>query len=236
MAGQGRVRLLARLMAGEGDLDTARLGEACAEATLMSGAGVMLMSDDVPVGSLCTTDDVSALIEELQFALGEGPCIDAFHQDRPVLEPDLKEPQTLRWPAFSPQVIDAGGRAVFGFPLRQGKVHLGALNLYRDMPGTLSDDQHADALVMADIVTQAVLLFQADAPPGQLAAALEEGADLQYIAHQASGMVAAQLNISVGQALIRLRAYAFGNDRPLRSVVEDVVARTLAFDAESGRL
>ena len=31
-------------------------------------------------------------------------------------------------------------------------------------------------------------------------------------------MVAAQLDVSVGQALIRLRAYAFGNDRPLADV------------------
>jgi len=216
-------------MAGEGDLDTQRLGEVCAEVTRMTGAGVMLMSGDVPVGSLCTTDEVSTLIEELQFSLGEGPCIDAFHEDRPVLEPDLAEPRVLRWPAFSPPVVGAGGRAVFGFPLHQGGVHLGALNLYRDVAGALSDDQHADALVMADIVTQAVLLFQAGAPPGELAAALAESADLQSVAHQASGMVAAQLKITVGQALIRLRAHAFGTGQPLRSVAEAVVDRKLVF-------
>lgn len=233
MAGQGRARLLARLVARDGDLGTARLVEFCAEATHLSGAGVMLMSDDVPVGSLCTTGSVSALIEELQFALGEGPCIDAYRQDRPVLEPNLVDPHTVRWPAFSPSVIEAGGRAVFGFPLHQGEVRLGALNLYRDAPGPLSEDQHADALVMADLVTQTVLLLQADAPPGQLAAALEEGSDLQAVVHQASGMVAAQLDISVGRALIRLRGYAFGSDRPLRSVVDDVVARRLVFDRDT---
>jgi hypothetical protein len=47
-------------------------------------------------------------------------------------------------------------------------------------------------------------------------------------------MVAAQLNVSVGQALVRLRAYAFGNDRRLAEVAEEVVARTLGFDATSG--
>jgi hypothetical protein len=47
-------------------------------------------------------------------------------------------------------------------------------------------------------------------------------------------MVAAQLDVSVGQALIRLRAYAFGNDRPLTDVTRDVVARRLRFDAASG--
>jgi hypothetical protein len=47
-------------------------------------------------------------------------------------------------------------------------------------------------------------------------------------------MVAAQLGVSVGQALIRLRAYAFGNDRPLTEVAKEVVSRTLRFDDHTG--
>ena len=199
----------------------------------MSGAGVMLMSGDVPRGSLCTTNKVSALIEQLQYDLGEGPCVDAHNQDRPVLEPDLAHPATPRWMAFSGPAVEAGVRAVFGFPLQVGAVRLGALNLYSDRPGALSDDQHADALVMADVAAQAVLVLQADAPPGKLAAELEAGADFHYVVHQASGQVAAQLDISVGQALIRLRGHAFGNNRPLREVAEDVVAGRLRFDARS---
>lgn len=68
---------------------------------------------------------------------------------------------------------------------------------------------------------------------GRLAAAVEAG-DFQYAMHQASGMVAAQLEVSVGQALTRLRGYAFGNDRPLTGVAQDVVARTLRFDDRNG--
>ena len=200
----------------------------------MSGAGIMLMAGEVPWGSVCTTNAVSAVIEQLQYELGEGPCVDAYHQDRPVLESDLAEPATPRWLAFTSPAIDAGVRAIFGFPLQVGAVRLGALNLYRDRPGPLTDEQHADALVMADVAAQAVLVLQANAPPGKLAEALEAGADFQYAVHQASGMVAAQLDVSVGHALVRLRAYAFGNDRALADVARDVVARTLRFDAQSG--
>ena len=126
-------------------------------------------------------------------------------------------------------------RAVFGFPLQVGAVRLGALNLYRDRPGPLTDDQHADALVMADVAAQAVLVMQANAPPGSLAAELEAAATSTSSCTKPSGMVAAQLEVSVGQALIRLRAYAFGNDRPLIEVAEDVVARRLRFDAPAAR-
>ena len=235
MTGERRLRLLNQLVdGGTSDLETKRLCQVCAEVTGMSGAGIMLMSGDIPRGSLCTTDEVSALIEQLQYMLGEGPCVDAYRQDKPALEPDLADPTTPRWLGFGGPAIRAGVRAVFGFPLQVGSVRLGALNLYRDRPGPLSDDQHADALVLAGLAAQAVLVLQANAPPGELAVALEAGADLQYVVHQASGMVAAQLDVSVGQALIRLRAHAFGNDRSLTGVARDVVVRKLRFDAASG--
>ena len=221
-------------MQGTTELKTKRLCEVCAEVVEMSGAGIMLMAGDIPQGSLCTTGKVSALIEQSQFALGEGPCVDAYNEDQPVLEPDLANPSMHRWLAFTGPVLDAGVRAIFGFPLRMGGIRLGALNLYRDQPGALTDEQHADALAMADIATRAVLVMQSKAPLGQLADELETGADFEYIVHQASGMVAGQLGVSVGQALIRLRGYAFGNARPLRQVAEDVIARRLRFDDSSG--
>ena len=113
-----------------------------------------------------------------------------------MLEPDLADPGARRWIAFSIPALAAGVRAVFGFPLQVGAVRLGALNLYRDQPGPLSDDQHADALVMADVSAAAVLMMQANAPPGKLAVELESGSDFRYVVHQASGMVAVQLDVS----------------------------------------
>ena len=235
MAGERRQRILGRLLAGPtANMKTRRLCDVCAEITGVTGAGIMLMSGDVPSGSVCSTNEVSDLIEQLQYELGEGPCVDAFHQDRPVLEPDLAHPSTPRWLAFSGPAVTAGALAVFGFPLQLGAVRLGALNLYCDRPGPLTDEQHADALAMAAIAAETLLMLQADAPPGQVAAELDEGADFHYVVHQAAGMVAAQLDVSVGQALIRLRAYAFGNNLPLAHVATDVVARELRFDDRNG--
>ena len=235
--GTRRARVLSMLVGdGTAEFGTQRLCELCAELTDMSGAGIMLMSGDVPRGSLCSTGEVSARIEDLQYELGEGPCVDAYQQDMPVLEPDLAEPAEPRWLGFSGPAIEAGVRAVFGFPLRIGAVRLGALNLYRDRSGPLTDEQHADALVLADVAAQGVLVLQANAPPSQVAAEIETGADFHYVVHQAAGMVAAQMDVSVGYALIRLRAHAFGNDRDLTAVANDVVAKSLRFDARSGEI
>jgi len=195
----------------------------------VSGSGVMLMSGDAPQGSLCTTNAVSAVIEELQYTLGEGPCVDAYQLDRAVLEPDLADPRTPRWFAFTPKAVQAGVRAVFGFPLRVGGVRLGALNLYRDGPGPLTGDQHADALVMADVVARWVLDVQAGAPPSALADEIEVGSEFYFVVHNAAGAVSAQLGCSITEAMVRLRAYAFSHDRMLHEVARDVVARKLRF-------
>jgi hypothetical protein len=215
------------LSTGTGAWSSARLCQVSKDIVGVSGAGVMLISGDLPVGSLCTTDEVSQLIEDLQYTLGEGPCVDAHHQNRVVDEPDLAAPRTPRWLAFTPPAVAAGARAVFGFPVQVGAARLGALNLYRDKPGPLGADQHADALVMADLIARWVLDVQAAAPADALARALELDGDFHFSVHNAAGALSVQLGVTVTEALIRLRAYAFAQGRPLRDVADDIVAPRL---------
>jgi GAF domain-containing protein len=223
-------RVLAELSAGEHAWSAARLCAVAPQITGASGAGIMLMSGDIPRGSLGTTDKVSELIEEMQYTLGEGPCVDAYTQDRVVNEPDLADPVTRRWVAFTPLVLRAGVRALFGFPLRIGTVRLGALNLYRDRPGPLSGEQHADALALASMAARWVLEAQAGAPSGAVPSQLEAGADFRFVVHNAAGMISVQQGISVTDALIRLRAYAFSHDRPLTDVAQDVIDRRIRLE------
>jgi GAF domain-containing protein len=233
VSGARRLRILADLAGrAEGELGAMVLCEVCRTVTGATGAAIMLMSGDLPLGSVCTTGEVSSLIEDLQYTFGEGPCVDAYDLDRPVLEPDLADPATPRWPAFTGAAVAAGVRAVFGFPMAVGSVRLGALNLYTDHPGPLTDDQHADALVMAGMAAEAVLSIQSDGSTGVLDTDIERGSNLQHVVHQAAGMVSAQLDVSVAVALLRLRSYAFGQKRLLADVAADVVARLLRFSED----
>lgn len=233
MSGERRSRIVAALETATSDAVTGtRLCEVCRDVTVVTGAGIMLMSGELPLGSVCTANGVSAMLEDLQYTLGEGPCVDAYQLGQPVLEPDLAEPATPRWLGFAGPAVDAGVGAVFGFPLGVGSVRMGALNLYRDRPGPLTDEQHADALVMADVAAEAVLTMQAGESTGALASELEHNANFQYVVHQAAGMVSAQLDITIAQALVRLRAHAFGNQRLLPVVAADVVARRLRLEEE----
>lgn len=225
-----RRHLLDRIVPTDGrTLGMLELCTSGVEIAEVSGAGIMLMRGDEPHAALCVTDPVSELIEELQFTFGEGPCIDAHGLRVPVLEPDLASPVVPRWVAFSRAAVAGGARAVFGFPIRIGEIRLGALNLYRDVPGPLTDTQYHDAVIVADSSARSIIATQADATPGSLGTAVEPGTALRFVVHQATGMIASQMDVGVDEALVRLRAYAFARDRLITDVAEDVVARRVRF-------
>lgn len=212
----------------------ASLGEAlcatCVDVIGLPGAGVMLLDEDAYRGSIGVSDPTMGTLEELEFTLGEGPCIDAYASGRAVSEPDLADPGTVRWPAFRGPALEAGARSVFGFPLQVGAARIGSLNLYHDRPAPLDHDQHHDAIVVAAVAGHAVLAEQAHAPPEDLAEELFDiGSHLARV-HQATGMISVQLGTDVRTALTRLRARAYAIDESISAVAADVIERRLRFD------
>ncbi|MEY9904618.1 hypothetical protein ABIA35_000834 [Catenulispora sp. MAP12-49] len=173
---------------------------------------------------------VGTELEDLQFALGEGPSRDAAATGVPVLTPDLAA-ALARWPAFAPAAIDLGARAVFVFPLRIGAIGVGTMLAHRSAPGPLTPGQVTDSLALADAVTLALLHRRWPAPEGTGRPGPGSAQPVTYRAevHQATGMASVQLGVSLAEALVRLRAHAWAEDRLLTDVAADVVARRLRF-------
>jgi hypothetical protein len=193
------------------------------------GAGVTLMMEGAS-GPLCSSDAVSARVEELQYTLGEGPCIDSHRIGAPVSEPDMAAAGAARWPTFGGQAVAAGVGAVFAFPIRIGAVRMGAVTFYGARAGPLGDERLADALTMADVVAQEIVVAQSGAAAGALSDDFAAVGTYRAEIHQASGMVSIQLDVPVSDALVRLRAHAFSTGRPLRAIAAEVVARRLRLE------
>jgi GAF domain-containing protein len=210
--------------------DHGSLCAASAGVAQVDGAGVILIMRGRVLGVVCCSDVITEAVEEVQYTLGEGPCIDAFTTKQPVLVPDLGDATGSRWPGFRDGALAAGVRSAFGFPLLVGSVCIGALNLYQRHPGMLSDEQLADAVVLAHIAGQTVLAWQSVAGAGSLARELEHLSANRAIVHQATGMISVQASTSVGDASALLRAYAFSTDQPITGVASDVVRGALRFD------
>ena len=135
-----------------------------------------------------------------------------------------------RFSAFRRGTLAAGVHAAFGFPLLVERICIGALNLYHDQSGALSDDQIADALVVAQFASRSVLAWQADAPSGTVAWQLEAAPNHRVEVHQATGRISVQVGVSLDDALVLLRAYAFSHDRPIGDVAAEVAAGRLRLD------
>jgi GAF domain len=196
----------------------------CARTLPVSGVGLALMTDDGPAGTVAASDDGAMRLEELQFTLGEGPCVEASRTGRPVLAPDLAGTSSRRWPQFSAGADAAGLRAVFALPLQVGGIRLGVLDLYRDTAGELSPAELTDALTFADAATQLLLDLQAQdtaqrIPPPHALAVLDDRAEV----HQATGVVSVHAGVSLSQALALLRARAYAEDRPIGDLARDVL-------------
>ncbi|MFC4857860.1 GAF and ANTAR domain-containing protein [Actinophytocola glycyrrhizae] len=218
----------------QGTLPT-RLCAECLAVLPVSGVGVALMTADGPSGVvLAATDGRARQLEELQFALTEGPCVVASNSGSPVLQPDLAAAGSARWPRFGAAALDAGVHAVFAFPLRVGAIRVGVLDLYRDTPGPLTAPELADALAFADAATSVVLHLQDHAGHGSDDPALTGPIDSQAKVHQATGMITIQLGVSLAEALLRLRAHAYASGQTVSAVAADVVDRRLRFDGEPG--
>jgi hypothetical protein len=205
-----------------------RLCQAAVEVLPVTGMGAMVMSGGQHRGTLYTSDARAHRMEDLQFTLGEGPCLDAYSARHPVLVADVAIHEA--WPAFARAAAEAGLGAIFAFPLEAYEATVGAFNFYRDRPGSLEEDNVAAAQIFAELGARLVLDVVAERPPGWLPPPLERMMDERRQVYQATGMVAVQLQVGVDEALGYLRAHAWAHGLPLGEVSADVVQRRLAFD------
>jgi GAF domain-containing protein len=203
----------------------------------VDGAAVTVMGSvraglDGHRDQLAATGPLSRRLEDLQLTAGEGPCMDAFRDGRPVLIADLAgEPS--RWLGFGSEASAAGVSAVFSLPLQVGAIRLGTFDLHRRSAGPLSHEQLADALAMASLATEALLELaeqgSAPEPGGGREVAAGWLPDVHADVHAASGMVSAQTGSDVRSALLRIRAHAFGNGEPIHEVARRIIDRDLTF-------
>jgi hypothetical protein len=196
-----------------------------------SGVGVSVVSEAGGLVTAAASSRVSARVEELQFTMGEGPCLAAFASRSPVLVPNLSEAATTTWPGYGPAAHDHGVRAVFAFPLQVGAARLGALDVYRDQTGALSEWALSRALTYADVAMQTVLDAQEAA--GETGAGVwTDREDTRLDVYQAQGMVMIQLGVGAVEALSRMRAYAYANELRLGRVAEDIIDRRLTLEPD----
>jgi GAF domain-containing protein len=217
--------LIARRDAGDDSLVAVllRVCQAAADHLGVAGVAVNLMSPAGLESVAAATDLRTKELVELQFTTGEGPCCDAFALRRPVLVPDLAS-LGQPWPGYAAAALDRGARGAFAFPLNVGAAGLGVLDVFADVPGSLSEEQVAMALTFARIATEILLDGRLVSEEGRLDDGLQRALDNRAEVYQAQGMLMVSLDVGLAEAMVRMRAHAFSTDRALIDVARDIVA------------
>jgi diguanylate cyclase (GGDEF)-like protein len=140
----------------QGILD--HLVERIVDVLPVTAAGVTLIHDGEAPRYIAASNEEAMRYERLQTQIGEGPCLTAYVSGQAVSVPDLRADN--RFAQFAPAAVAAGLAAVFTFPLRQSGGRLGALDLYRDVPGDLAVDDMVAAQTLADVAAAYLLNAQ----------------------------------------------------------------------------
>jgi hypothetical protein len=197
-----------------------------------SGAGLSVAARQTRHSLIVAADAASERLEEMQFVLGEGPCVDASAGRRPVLVPRLAHEGPSRWPAYTSAVQEFGVRAVFAFPLQIGVAQLGVMDFFRTREGHLSDPEIGKAFAIADEAVEILLSGHDQAAPHPDDEAADGSLAGPAELFQAQGMVMVQIGGTLAEALARIRAHAYSENVRLIDVARAVVNRQLRFDRD----
>ena len=191
----------------------------------LMGAAIRLAASGED-GVAASSNAQARVLAELQFDANEGPGHEALRRRRPVLVPDVQQ-DAGRWPGFAQLASGRGLAAVFSFPLQEGAVGFGVLELYDDRPRRLSGDEVAKAMALAHIATQLLLDPQTPGGWGDLEAGVSTSLE-RAVVYQAQGMVMVDLGVTLAEAMVRMRGRAFAHGLSL-----DELARKIVDDGES---
>jgi hypothetical protein len=194
----------------------------------VDGAVLTLHSTTRTQELLGASDDWAAKVSQLQYTVGDGPGVEASTRGAPVLVTDLSQEQ-IRWPGFAQAALSEGVGAVFSFPLLVGAVRFGLMELYRRRGGQLAGPALADALVLSSLALDAALGDAAAAERAGRKWPQAGGSSYQDV-HVATGMLAAQLHVSLEDAFSRLRGHAYALERPILDVAHDVLQRRIPLE------
>lgn len=183
------------------------------------GAGVTLPERGGLLSMGATSHQVIAM-DDLQYELGEGPCLDALHHRDVVEVADLAT--DARWPRLGPAAAAATGvRAVLAFSLRAGERTLGALNLYSFRVGAFEQTPNTAGLGSLFASHAAVALAGAQTLEG-LRAALESRETISV----AMGILMAREGLSRAKAFDVLRRASQRENVKLREIAARIAGDT----------
>jgi hypothetical protein len=213
-----------QLVASQPDLDgvLAMLTHRAVEVVeLAEHAGVTRSRRSGGFETVAPTSPVACQVDAIQYALGDGPCLDAASRQGSALYCTGNLEADERWPEFGQRATqEAGIRSMLSvrFFLEDNDMVAG-LNLYSSLPSAYSSADQTVAILLA---THGALALAAAHRQGQVDG-LNRALQTNRRIGVAIGILMATFKVSQEQAFDLLRVASQSSHRRLADVADDVV-------------
>jgi GAF domain-containing protein len=194
--------------------------------------GVTILSAGRPHTAAYTT--VQTLeIDAVQYALGDGPCLDAARSRRENRVDDLVVDDG-RWPEFARECREDGMRSLLALPLVSGDECVGAINLYGWAPNTFDAFDASLVRVAAARCADAAVAVSTLDGVQRLAGQLEQAMASRAVIEQAKGVIMAMRGVPEHEAFEVLRKTSQDRNIKVRELAHQIVTGVVTRE-EPGR-
>src|SRR5688500_3194149 len=222
----GRLLQLAAFPANAEVVDAAlRLVVALAHATVSGADGVSVMlSRAGSLAAVAASDETISGMDADQYATGQGPCVSAATDGHPIYVESLDTES--RWPEFIPRARQRGINSILSMPLLTQGRPLGALNIYSNRAGALSDPEHALAALCAQQASDLLASAAVDVSAEELSGRLRDALQIRETIAMAVGVVMNREGVSADDAQALLLQSSHQSAIPLREQAQAIVTFT----------
>jgi transcriptional regulator with GAF, ATPase, and Fis domain len=178
-------------------------------------AGVSVAHRDGTVETKAATSELVKELDQLQYSLGEGPCLHAIESDPVVVVQDARA--DTRWPRFMKAAVELGLRSQLGLRLYLDEQARAGLNLYSTSSNTIDPETES----LAELFASHAALAMGRVRIGEnLSAALASRTTIGM----ALGLVMERYGMDRDRAFAYLTRIASSSELKLREVAEHLVA------------
>lgn len=171
--------------------------------------------------SVAASDDVATAIDAMENALGEGPCLDAIDESEPDQHICSDLTTGSQWPALAEAILERTEvKGMAGFRIRQDGARVGALNVFSDTPGALTEHSLEQAIMLTAFASVAMAALER----GEEANTLRQGLQSNREIGKAIGLMMAMHDIDDDQAFAMLSKVSQEMNIKLAQVANEVIA------------
>ena len=178
-------------------------------------AGISIVHRNRPIDTPAATHELVRRGDELQYAFGEGPCLDAIWHYDTVISANLAEEE--RWQRWAPCVAaELNIRSMLALRLFTSTDLVGALNLYsKEVDAFDEDDAYTGTYLAAQIAVAVAETQQSDS--------LRIAALNRTIIGQAQGILMERYKIDAEEAFNVMRRVSQDNNIKVIRVADELV-------------